>query len=134
MSRLRPGDAVRIALLTGVGGFLAAVASGVLALGSVPGGVAIGVRAVLVTALLVAVLKAVLRGRPASALLPTAATGLLAGYALDLAWVSGSAYVARAVTQDVVLCALVDLALWLACGLASLRLVPSTPDGSPSYR
>jgi hypothetical protein len=133
VSRVRAADAVRIALLTGIGGFFVSVVSGLLALAGTSSLVAVGARALLVTVLLVTAVRSGLRDRPASTLLPTAAVGLLAGHLLDLAWVSGSAYLARAFTQDVPVCVLVDLGAWLAVGLAALRTVPSTPDRSASY-
>lgn len=133
MNRIRFVDALRLALLTGVGGFVLAVLSGLLLSTGAGGTAALVARTVLVTALLVLGVRLCLGHRPASSLLPSALAGLTVGYLLNLAWLSGAVYFSRGFTQNLPVCIVVDLVAWLAVGVAALRLVPATAEKSTGY-
>ena len=132
MTGLRGGVAAGLALFTGVGSFVLAVLSGLLLFLGAGSGLALAARALLLTALLVLAVRICL-ARCATAARPiTAGVGLLGGYLLGLGWLSGSTYVARAVTDSAVLAAVLDLALWLAVGPLALRLVPPGDAKGPT--
>lgn len=133
MNRIRLADAVRLALFTGLGGFVISVVSGLLVYIGAGETSAIVARTVLVTALLVLGVRLCLGHRPASSLLPSALSGLLVGYLLNLAWLSGAVYFSRGFTQDLLICIVVDLVAWSAVGVTALRLVPAEAEQSTGY-
>lgn len=129
MTGLDVPAALRLALVTGVGGLLLAVAGGVVAGASGSATSGLLARAVLVTGLLLAAGRALLSGRAPGTVLPTALAGLLAGYVLTLGWPAGQVYAARLVVDAPVVAAALDLVLWLAVGTAAARLARPAPDG-----
>jgi hypothetical protein len=133
MRAIDRGAAVRLALVTGVGGFVLALLSALVASSTADSTVAIAVRGGLVTVLLVLAGRVVLRGLPPAAVLPTAAVGLVAGHLLTLGWFNGQVYLARLLTDSVLLSAVLDLVLWLAVGLAASRLAPTSAPEPRGY-
>lgn len=132
-SRIDRAGAVKLALLTGFGGFVLAVLSGVVAASTTSADAAILVRAVLVTLLLVLATRVALSGLPSPVVAPTAVVGLLVGYVLTLGWFEGQVYVARLLTDREPVAALLDLLLWLAVGLGASRLVRTAPARPQGY-
>lgn len=133
MSSLDRGAAVRLALVTGFGGFVLALLSALVASAAADSTPALVVRGVLVTVLLVVGIRVLLGGRSRAALVPTALAGLLGGYLLTLGWFNGQVYVARLLTDSVLLAVVADLALWLGVGLAATRLVPASSAEPRGY-
>lgn len=121
--------AVRLAVVTGVGGLLLAVASGVVAGASGSATAGLLARAVLVTGLLLAAGRALLSGRAAGTVRRTAPAGLLVGYVLTLGWPAGQVYAAQLVVDAPVVAATVDLVLWVAVGTAAAHLARAASDG-----
>lgn len=115
---------VRLGLITGVSGFLLLlVATGVaVSTSSVTSGVV--VRALLITALLVATVRAMageLYEPRDGRYYARVAAGLLLGYALQLGWWGGHAYAAQLVIDASVVRAVADGLLWVGVGLAVAR-------------
>jgi len=134
MSGLDVGAAVRLALLTGIGGLLLAIVGAVVAASSGSATTGVLARAVLVTGLLLAASRVCLSGRPAATIVPTALAGLLVGYVLTLGWFDGQVYAARLVLDQAAVAVLVDLVLWLAVGLvAATRLARPAPEVGSGY-
>ncbi len=113
--------ALRLGLITGLGGLVAALVAVPVAVSTSSATTGILTRAVLITALLVLAprLAPVTRG----AVLPSALAGLLLGHLLTLGWFAGQAYVWRLTTDSTLLSAGLDLLTWLSVGGIATRLV-----------
>ncbi len=115
------GAAVRLGLITGLGGLVAALVAVLVAVSTSSVTAGILTRALLVTALLAVAPRLVLAGRGGS--LPTAIAGMLLGHLLTLGWFTGQAYVWRLAIDSTLLSAGLDLLTWLAVGGIATRLV-----------
>lgn len=115
---------LRLAVVTGASGLLLALLTAVVAVSTGSGTTAVVSRGVLVTALL-AVATPALAGHipavPAGGRALAVAAGLALGYALDLAWWGGHAYVAQLAVEQPVARALLDGLLWVAVGSLAAR-------------
>lgn len=125
--------ALRLALLTGVGGLVLGVFAAVVALSAASSTSAVVVRVVLVTVLLLLAPHVVLGRCSREALLPTAVLGLVAGYLLSLGWWDGRTYGWQLVTGSAPVSALLDGVTWLVVGLASASKVSRRQDPSDAY-
>lgn len=132
MSRVDRGAALRLALVTGAGGFVLALLSALVATSAGSSAPAVAVRAVLVTVLLLLAVRLELAGRPERVRVPTALAGLLLGHLLTLAWPSGAVYFGRLLTGRSLVAALLDLVGWLLVGVLATRLVPG-PVRAPGH-
>jgi len=132
VSRVDRGAALRLALVTGAGGFVLALLSALVATSAGSSAPAVAVRAVLVTVLLLLAVRLELAGRPERVRVPTALAGLLLGHLLTLAWPSGAVYFGRLLTGRSLVAALLDLVGWLLVGVLATRLVPG-PVRAPGH-
>lgn len=125
------GRAVRLTLITGLGGLVAALLAVVVGLSVDSATAGILARAVLITALLAIAPRIALATCPRAVALPTAALGLSAGHLLTLNWINGQVYVWRLVTDSALLSAGLDLLTWLAVGLGVTYMVSTRRDRYP---
>ena len=115
---------LRLALVTGTSGLLLVALTTVVAVSIGSATTAVVSRAVLVTALLAAATPALARDIPgpgAARWTLAVAAGLVLGYALDLAWWGGHAYVAQLAVDQPVARAVLDGLLWVAVGSFAAR-------------
>ena len=134
MSSVKAGAAVRLGVLTGVGGLVLALLGALVATSSDSATSGVATRAVLVTVLLVVATRITLAGLSLRALVPTALVGLLLGYLLTLGWFNGQVYAAKLMTGQPALAAGLDLVLWLAVGLGAAKTVPVVREQPQGYR